>query len=85
MKVLRESLVMFAALTLLTGIVYPVAITLIAQGVFPHQANGSLVVVRQESPGYGRHQESLANRYFFSSPKERMRPLLRQPSWLARN
>ena len=70
MKVLRESLVMFAALTLLTGVVYPVAITLIAQGVFPHQANGSLVVVRQESPGYGPHQESLANRYFFSSREE---------------
>jgi K+-transporting ATPase ATPase C chain len=65
MKVLRESLVMFLALTMLTGVIYPVFITLIAQGVFPHQANGSLIAAREESPGYEQRQESLANRFFF--------------------
>jgi potassium-transporting ATPase KdpC subunit len=67
MKALRESLVMFVALTLLTGIAYPVVITLIAQIVFPYQANGSLIVLRQDSPGYERHRESFGNRYFFWS------------------
>jgi K+-transporting ATPase ATPase C chain len=44
MKILlRSSLVMFAALTLLTGFIYPAAVTLVGQAVFPRQANGSLV------------------------------------------
>ena len=29
--------------TLLLGVIYPLAITAIAQGVFPHQANGQLI------------------------------------------
>jgi potassium-transporting ATPase KdpC subunit len=41
---LRPALVLFALLTLITGIVYPLAITGVAQLVFPHAANGSLVV-----------------------------------------
>lgn len=36
-------LVLFAALTVVTGIVYPVAVTAIGQAVFPRQANGSLI------------------------------------------
>jgi K+-transporting ATPase ATPase C chain len=35
---------MFLALTLVTGIVYPLAVTAISQAVFPAQANGSLIV-----------------------------------------
>ena len=35
---------MLFALTLVTGVLYPLAVTGIAQGVFPHQARGSLVV-----------------------------------------
>lgn len=36
-------LVLFAALTVVTGIVYPLVVSAIGQAVFPHQANGSLI------------------------------------------
>jgi K+-transporting ATPase ATPase C chain len=42
-NLLRPMLVLFAAMTLLTGIAYPVIVTAISQAVFPHQANGSIV------------------------------------------
>src|SRR5262245_31859851 len=40
---LRAGLTLFALLTLLTGVVYPLLVTLIAQAAFPHLANGSVV------------------------------------------
>ena len=41
---LRPAIGVLAALTLLTGVAYPAAVTAIAQVVFPSQANGSLLV-----------------------------------------
>ena len=40
---LRPALVVFALLTLLTGVVYPALVTGVAQLAFPHQANGSII------------------------------------------
>lgn len=40
----RISLLMLATMTVLTGVVYPLAITLLAQVALPYRANGSLVV-----------------------------------------
>ncbi|MFZ5831159.1 MAG: potassium-transporting ATPase subunit KdpC [Planctomycetota bacterium] len=40
---LRAAVVMLVTLSALTGLVYPWAVTLIAQWVFPHQANGSIL------------------------------------------
>jgi potassium-transporting ATPase KdpC subunit len=42
---LRAPLVLLALLTLLTGVVYPLAVTLAAQLLFPAQASGSLLRV----------------------------------------
>jgi K+-transporting ATPase ATPase C chain len=66
---LRPAFALFLLLTLLTGAVYPLAITLIAQGVFPHQANGSVI----ERPGKMIGSELIGQafddpRYFWGRP-----------------
>ncbi|MGY6274594.1 potassium-transporting ATPase subunit KdpC [Methylomonas sp. MgM2] len=40
---LKPAVALFALLTLLTGVVYPLLVTALAQGFFPVQANGSLI------------------------------------------
>jgi len=41
---LRPALVILAALTLVTGVAYPLLVTGVAQAVFPYQAQGSLIL-----------------------------------------
>ena len=41
---LRSALISLLLLTLLTGVLYPLAITGIAQAAFPYQANGSVIM-----------------------------------------
>lgn len=48
---LRPCLVLFALLTLLTGVVYPALITVIAQVVFHDQANGSVIMLNGKAVG----------------------------------
>jgi K+-transporting ATPase ATPase C chain len=43
-NLLRPALALLALLTLLTGVIYPLALTGIAQAIFPGKANGSLIV-----------------------------------------
>jgi K+-transporting ATPase KdpC subunit len=48
---LKPALILFALLTLLTGVLYPAVITGIAQVVFPRQANGSLIQANGQAAG----------------------------------
>jgi K+-transporting ATPase ATPase C chain len=43
-SLLRPCLVLLGSFTALTGLVYPLVVTALAQAVFPRQANGSLLV-----------------------------------------
>lgn len=43
LKTVKTTIVLFSLLTVLTGLIYPLVITGIAQVLFPQQANGSLI------------------------------------------
>lgn len=51
MHQLRPAIVILLALTVITGVVYPLMITGFAQVAFPHQANGSLIVTNGQTVG----------------------------------
>ncbi len=48
---LWPALALLLAMTVITGVIYPVAVTAVAQVVFPSQANGSLIVVDGKTVG----------------------------------
>jgi K+-transporting ATPase ATPase C chain len=48
---LRPAITVFALLTIITGVIYPLVVTGIAQVAFPHQANGSLIVIDGKAHG----------------------------------
>jgi K+-transporting ATPase ATPase C chain len=65
----RTGIIALVAFTVLTGLVYPYAITGIAQGVFNRQANGSLVKVEGEAVGSSLVGQTFTGpQYFHSRP-----------------
>ena len=50
LKQFHPALVALAILAIITGVIYPLLVTGIAQVVFPHQANGSIILAQDGKP-----------------------------------
>jgi potassium-transporting ATPase KdpC subunit len=66
---IRTAVLLFAVVTFLTGIVYPLAVTGLAQALFPRQANGSLIKINEEKIASELIGQAFSEpRYFWGRP-----------------
>jgi len=74
-KYLRPAVVLTLLLTILTGLIYPGVVTVLAQLIFPYQANGSLHYVNGKLVGsdlIGQYWTS--SKYFHGRPSVTVNP-----------
>lgn len=68
-KLLRQSLALLLTMTVITGVLYPLAATGLAQLLFPRQANGSLIVKDGKPVGSSLIGQSFTDpKYFWGRP-----------------
>jgi K+-transporting ATPase ATPase C chain len=69
LRTFKDSFLMLVVLTAVTGVIYPLIVTGIAQGVFPAQANGSLVERDGKVVGSALIGQPFSDpKYFWSRP-----------------
>jgi potassium-transporting ATPase KdpC subunit len=75
LKELRPALIMLLLFTVITGLIYPLAVTGFAQVLFPRQANGSLVVADGKVVGSSLIGQAFSeDRYFQGRPSATSAP-----------
>src|SRR5215467_2879952 len=68
-RTFKDAFLMLLVLTVVTGVIYPLIVTAIAQGVFPSQANGSLIERDGKAVGSALIGQPFSDpRYFWSRP-----------------
>ena len=68
-KLIRSAIVMLLVMTVITGVAYPLAVTGLAQVLFPSQANGSLIVKDGKPVGSTLIGQSFDDpKYFWGRP-----------------
>jgi len=69
LKIIRQALLILLFLTILTGVAYPLAVTGLAQILFPSQANGSLIEHDGKALGSSLIGQPFADpKYFWGRP-----------------
>jgi len=62
---IRPAISLFVVLTVVTGVVYPLAVTGVAKAAFPHQAAGSLIVENGKTVGSSLIGQNFTDPKFF--------------------